>query len=247
MHEGFSHISAAGLDDRRPVTTIKKCEDGRTHENRLKTRLRVEGIQISRARSEFLFEEDQPANEIYLLSEGAVGIAASCGDCAPHVLSIVAPRSLIVPAVRDDGTARYSAKCLCDCTFWALSRHAAHRMAIAEPAIMRALGDNLGQTIDRAHNQLLNLLCRHGPARVASLLCQLDEDFRRFDDDGETANRDAEWAEISQVDLAAALGITPVYLNQILKKMKQDGILNLKSGKIKSVSITALKRISGEQ
>lgn len=223
---------------------LNGCLNSNDPETHLRDRIRAEGVDVTRSRGDFLFRSGEPAPEIYLLVEGVVGVAHRCDSDIRHILGIMVPRSLIVPAVHYDETARYSAECLSDSKFHALSRNAVKRIALTDPTILWAIQEELGKAIDHAHSNLINLLSHHGASRVATLLHQLDEEFKRAQADQPGANHSDRWADIAQVDLAATLGMTPVYLNQILKKMKDKGVIELKSGKVKSVKASILKTIS---
>jgi len=240
QESNFTAPVSNGADEPR----LNGRHDGDDPETQLRDRIRAEGVNVSRSRGDFLFRSREPAPEIYLLDEGVVGIAHRCDSDFRHILGIMVPQSLIVPAVHYDETARYSAECLSDSKFHALSRNAVKRIASTDPTILRAIQEELGKAIDRAHSNLVNLLCHHGASRVATLLHQLNEQFKRAGADQPGANHSDRWADIAQVDLAATLGMTPVYLNQILKKMKDKGIIELKSGKVKSVKASLLKTLS---
>lgn len=223
---------------------IKHRENGSGIDNPrelLRACIREEGVPMHRDRHEIIFHAGRAADEIYLLNKGIIAITHHCEAGYRQIYGFISNASFIIPPVGEGNIVRHSAECLTDADMHVISRHTIDRIVDTNPKIARAINEEFGQMIDHLHDHLSNLLCRHGEARVAYILSKLHRDLTLAESMLNTATPSVVWIEITQIDLAAAIGMTPVYLNQILKKMKDYGWIELKSGKVRVASIKKLE------
>ncbi len=206
----------------------------------LHERIRSEGVRTTRGKSEFLSKVGELSSEIYLMDEGVVGVTSRCNGGMRHILAFLMAPSIIIPAVRFNGKARYSIRCLSDSSFFAISRNSLSRIMDSDLLFWAAIEEEYGNYLDRIHDNLSNVLCRHGTARVAYLLSSLHRSSRASEDQSDGEVRSLRPLDITQVDMAAALGMTPVYLNKILKELKENRVIKLKSGKVQIRDLQAL-------
>lgn len=145
-----------------------------------------------------------------------------------HYLFFLSADALIIPVLDNSGRSTMTIECLSASKCFMISRAAMERSISNGEIDNSAVELNLVSMLERANHQLSNLLCRHGAARVAHLLVDLGSSSTQHmsDADGLPA------IQLAQVELASALGISPVYLNQILKTMKEKGAVEVVSGKI---------------
>jgi CRP-like cAMP-binding protein len=112
-------------------------------------------------------------------------------------------------------------------------------LADQRPAIARAL---LVDTIlegSISREWLLNIGRRNAEARLAHLLCEL---YYRIDEIAGAALEDFE-VPITQEQLADLLGLTPVHINRMLKRLDAKGAI--RSGRrIRIMNLSALEHIS---
>ncbi len=213
----------------------------------LRSRVKTEGILVHYSRGEMLFRQGREANKIYLTTDGIVAITRTSVSDARQIFGFVSADSLIIPAVGDKNVVAYSTECLTDVSAYVISAHALGRILQSQPTLLFSVQREWSQDIERAHAHLENLLCRHGIERVAFMLMKLHlattAQPAASSPSTISATRKGSWIGITQVDLAAAIGMTPVYLNQILKKMKDARIVELKSGKVRIIDITALQAL----
>ena len=90
--------------------------------------------------------------------------------------------------------------------------HAFWRAAVSDEAVLRAWVVNLGR--------------RDAYARLAHLACELHARTSRLDQ-----LRDAEAdLPLTQEQLGDALGLTPVHVNRVLKRLRDEGLMQLQGG-----------------
>jgi len=198
----------------------------------LHERILSEGIRLSKGKGEFLCRQGSPASDVYALVGGTAGVTVRCDKADRHYLSFLVAPTLVIPATDANGDALYSVECLTHADLYTVSRRTMMRLMDGR-SVRTAIELNLGKTLCRTNDQLSNLLCRHGAARVAYLLTALTsepaEPCAGSTDSGTKRNA----IELTQVEIASALGMSSVYLNQILKKFKDSGLICIESGAIK--------------
>ncbi len=95
--------------------------------------------------------------------------------------------------------------------------------------------------LSQAYDNLDNIGCRHGVERVALTLCTIFDGFNSGIN-VKSARFDCH-IPIRQIDIADAIGVTPDYLNQILKSLKEDGVIDINKETINIDNIKILKDI----
>lgn len=115
------------------------------------------------------------------------------------------------------------------------------RVAEERPAISRALW--WATLVDEAvlREWLVNIGGRDAYARTAHLLCEL---YARMENVA-LVTRQAMHLPLTQIDLAEALGLTPVHVNRMLKRLRSDGLVSLKSQELVIHDIDRLKASAG--
>lgn len=84
---------------------------------------------------------------------------------------------------------------------------------------------------------IVNLAARSAPARLAHLMAELRERFAAV---RLVAGRQFA-LPITQVDLADALGLTPVHVNRVIRELRGDGVLDVRR---KMVSLTDAAKVA---
>jgi CRP-like cAMP-binding protein len=216
---------------------------------RLRQHLQEEGVRVQRARHEFLFVEGRAADAIYFLNDGIVAITNTGDGGHREIYGFIFGPAFIIPPVGPDHIAHHSAECLSNVDLHVMSRLTLDRIVEVEPEVGIAVQHELSRAVRMAHNSLSNLLSHHGMERVAFILSSLQETAERARGTQATGTdtKVDDWIAITQLDLSAAIGMTPVYLNQILKKMKQSRLIELKSGKIRVLDNSEIKRCINKQ
>ncbi|WP_404712252.1 Crp/Fnr family transcriptional regulator [Sphingomonas sp. MMS24-J13] len=109
------------------------------------------------------------------------------------------------------------------------------------PAVARAM--YVGQLIDEGTMRawITSMGRRQSIERVAHLMCKL---YARATNIGLASGTDLE-LPISQLLLADALGMTPVHINRVLRKLRESGAMTLNRGSLVISDPATLVRIAG--
>ncbi|MCK1658632.1 Crp/Fnr family transcriptional regulator [Bradyrhizobium sp. 195] len=140
-------------------------------------------------------------------------------------------QSLFLETMDHDLTAMSTAK------LGFVSHHALLEVAKARWSVAQALWrDTL---VDAAvfREWIVNLAARSAPARLAHLMAELRERFAAV---GLVAGQQFA-LPITQVDLADALGLTPVHVNRVIRELRGDGVLDVRR---KMVSLTDAAKVA---
>lgn len=182
---------------------------------------------------------------MHALTSGALGVSMrGVGSRARYHFFLFAP-FLVIPPVNSEGRTPLSMECLSPCEIHTISRRTLARLMDEGEIPSTAIELNLARLLDIANQQLANLLCRNGAARVALMLSLLAATLRKSAPvDGEDDRSDGLAIELTQVQLASSLGMSPVYLNQILKTFKREGIISTRSGRLFIENEDALRRMA---
>lgn len=107
-----------------------------------------------------------------------------------------------------------------------------------EPHLTRLLW--LSTQIDAAiqRERILSLGRRSAIARIAHLLCEL---FHRLQAVGRAADGSFE-LPITQIDLADATGLTPVHVNRMLGRLRNEGLVTFRSGIVRIHDLPGLEQ-----
>lgn len=203
---------------------------------RLRSLVRREGVCKRFDRSQKLFKKGDAASHIVLIEEGIIAISDG-GHCGQRqILDFVFRNKLITPALSQGEPNHFTAECLTATTASVLSLNSVQRILATEPELNLAMLDVAFSMLDGVYARLSSMLCSHGTHRMAFLLAYLHDAHA-----ASAANDLQEGLPIKQVDLAAALGVTAPYLNQIIKKMKSNGLIDTAKGKIKILQIEKIK------
>lgn len=88
---------------------------------------------------------------------------------------------------------------------------------------------------------IVSLGRRNSLERVSHLLCELCFRLRNIGKKDE----DLYVMPFSQIVLADAVGLTPVHVNRVLRKLRQEGALELGGSSMTICDLSALARIAG--
>lgn len=115
------------------------------------------------------------------------------------------------------------------------------RVIEERPAVSRALWWTT--LVDEAvlREWLVNIGGRNAYARTAHLLCEL---YVRMENVG-LVDKSVVNLPLTQIDLAEALGLTPVHVNRMLKRLCSDGLISYKSQEFIIHDVEALKTVAG--
>lgn len=122
-----------------------------------------------------------------------------------------------------------------------ISQNALHQMLDASPAISRALYSS--QLIDEATLRawIVSMGRRSSTERVAHLMCELYVRLQNIE--GDTGSKVD--LPISQILFADALGMTPVHINRVLRRLREAGIMEISKRSLRVTDPVGLASLAG--
>jgi CRP-like cAMP-binding protein len=108
------------------------------------------------------------------------------------------------------------------------------------PAVARAL--RMGTLVDEAtlREWLLNVGCRSAVERIAHLFCEV---LLRLQAVG-LASEDSYALPLTQAELGDTTGLSNVHVNRTLQELRRQGLIELKSGRLKILNLPRLRAIA---
>jgi len=122
-----------------------------------------------------------------------------------------------------------------------LPRAQMEELVTARPSITQAFwwSQLVDQTILRAW--IVSMGRRKSEERVAHLMCEL---YIRMRNIGLATDDQCEMP-LTQIVLADAVGLTPVHVNRVLKKLRMNNVMNLNAGSLTIIDPVKLAHIAG--
>jgi CRP-like cAMP-binding protein len=179
---------------------------------------------------------DQPG-ELFNLLDGWIAVYRILESGKRQILDILLPGAFVgfQPDLNDPMT--HGAFCLTDAAICVFPRKSFPDLIQQHPALAHALIDINARAAARAQDQLTNIGSRSGTARVAHMLLDL---FLRARNSGSGRQADTVELPLTQELIADSLGLTSVYVNRILRDLRERRLVVLRGGTLKVLNLEAL-------
>lgn len=146
------------------------------------------------------------------------------GDCADLHSAVLPNPECALSAVTDS-------------TIYRIPHEYLHRAAQSSPAIARAFWRDCTVDASIAGEWMLNNGRRDARARLAHLICELAV---RYANCG--ADRDRFALPMTQIHMGDALSLTPVHVNRMLRRLREDGLVTIRAGVVEIADWNGLAR-----
>ncbi len=214
-HELFSELAQADLEA-------------------LASRLRVRRF----ARGQVVFAQGDPGSSLYLIESGRVNVTLGTPDGREVLLAELKPGDLLGELALLDGEPR-SADAVVqeEAQVYALERDDFAEFVGTHPKVALKLLAALSRKLRRTTQQVQDVALLDVPARLARHLLELAETR------GEVLPRGkARVVQVTQAELASAIGATRESANKWLGYFERQGLLTLKRGQVTVVDPDALSK-----
>jgi CRP/FNR family transcriptional regulator, nitrogen fixation regulation protein len=171
------------------------------------------GLRMTFARDEEIFGQDEEADLVYRIVEGAVRTTRLMSDGRRQIGDFYFAGELF--GLEHGETHKFSAEALSDCTVQVLKRSALRKLSDADPAIERMVWQATARELDRAHEHVLLLGRKTACERVASLLQRVAERF----------GHDNAELPMGRQDMADYLGLTIETVSRMLSQLQQSAVI----------------------
>jgi CRP/FNR family transcriptional regulator len=197
--------------------------------------IKSQGIVTRLRRGEQLAELGHPTRRIYFIESGVVAYTRSSQGGRRQVMEFEMAGSCVLPLDDQYDESPCSTEVLSDTEVYMMSVNSFRRLLLTMPAAREAVALHKAQLLGRVFRSFTNSGCRQGPQKIAWLLAYLSA---RLAPVGTTFSNPI---PIRQIDLADAVGVTSVYVNQILRKLEKQQLILLQKGAAQVIDLAGLK------
>ncbi len=191
------------------------------------------------ARGQRVFSQGQDLDCLYLVRRGWVALEHVLPDGQRQIVDFALPGAIIGHQLDADGHAPHSAECLSDCWLLLFNRSQFFELVQSDPRVDAAYRNMVLDDLERAHDQLSNVARRSGAGKIAHLIIKLMDRAA-----GAGGGVDETRLPLTQGQLAAALGITNVYVSRMVKSMRQDGLIAWRRGALEVLDPKRLRAMA---
>lgn len=197
--------------------------------------------RVRRRAGEDLIREGDRPHRVHLLIEGWAYRYKMLPDGGRQILAYLIPGDLcdihiFILKRMDHGIALLS-----DATVGLIDPDAMRDLLDRQPRVARAL--YWATLVDEAtlREWLVNVARRDPYQRVAHLLCEM---WARMTTVG-LVGGDAFDLPLTQTELGDTVGLTPVTVNRVLQRLRGEGLITLKDGRLRILAVDRLKAAGG--
>jgi CRP-like cAMP-binding protein len=187
-----------------------------------------------------IIQTGEPCNTIFRLESGWVGRTRVLDDGRRSIITIFLPgdlfgvKSLFLTEKPD------SIHSLGDAIVQTISHQRLRELFESEPSVALRIAFQLGEDERRLHNYIIGLGRASAAERIAAMLLDLHGRLGRA---GPIENG-AYPCPITQQELADLVGLTPVHVNRVLRRLQNDGLAAMSRGIVKINDIEALHKLA---
>ena len=198
--------------------------------------LRSSMLEKHLAKGEVLFHEGDPADRLYVITEGKVKLGQTSADGRESLLLILGPGEMFGElSLFDPGQRASTATALTDATVLGLGNDQLRPWLTGRPEVATALLRALAHRLRRQNDALADLVFSDVPGRVAKALMDLGEKFGRVTPEGLLVTHD-----MTQEELAQLVGASRETVNKALADFTQRGWIRLESRQVLILDVERL-------
>ncbi len=185
-------------------------------------------------------EGDQP-DPVFVVLEGWACGYKMLPDGSRQIISFLLPGDFCDIHIALLDTMDYSVVTLTPARVALIPRAQMEGLVEAKPSITRAFW--WSQLVDQSvlRSWILSMGRRTSRERIAHLMCELYIRMRNIG----LATDDKCDIPLTQIVLADAVGMTPVHVNRVLKRLREEHVMELKSGSLTILDPIRLAHIAG--
>ena len=190
------------------------------------------------ARGRTLFNEGDPGDALYVVTEGKIKLGRSAPDGRENLLAILGPGEMFGElSLFDPGPRTATATAVTDTTVLALGHDDLQAWLTGRPEVASHLLGALAQRLRRTNEAMADLVFSDVPGRVAKALLDLARRFGVQSEDGLHVTHD-----LTQEELAQLVGASRETVNKALADFASRGFLRLEARAVVILDIERLSR-----
>jgi len=192
------------------------------------------------AADEHLYRIGDRPGELFNLLDGWVALYRILKSGKRQILDILLPGAFLGYQADLSEPMLHGALCLSDVAVCVFPRRSFPNLVEQYPPLAHALIDVGARAVVRAQDQLTNIGGRSGTTRVAHMLLDV---YLRGRKGMPTGGMDVLELPLTQEVIADSLGLTPVYVNRILRDLRERGLVVLRNGTLQIHKLEELAKL----
>ena len=190
------------------------------------------------ARGRTLFNEGDPGDALYVVTQGKIKLGRSASDGRENLLAILGPGEMCGElSLFDPGPRTATATAVTDATVLGLGHDDLQSWLTGRPEVASHLLGALAQRLRRTNEAMADLVFSDVPGRVAKALLDLARRFGVQSEDGLHVTHD-----LTQEELAQLVGASRETVNKALADFASRGFLRLEARAVVILDIERLSR-----
>ena len=200
--------------------------------------LRAKMGQTTLRRGEVLFEEGDPGNRLYIITEGKVKLGHTSSDGRENLLAVLVPGEIIGElTLFDPGPRSTTATAVSPVTLLHLDHADLVVILDTNPTMSKHMLRALARRLRRTNESLADLVFSDVPGRVAKALLDLADRFGSSTDEGVHVPHD-----LTQEELAQLVGASRETVNKSLADFVSRGWIQLEGRAVTLLDLDRLAR-----
>ncbi|MEX3504070.1 CRP-like cAMP-activated global transcriptional regulator GlxR [Corynebacterium sp. LK2510] len=196
----------------------------------------MEAVRFPRGTT--IFDEGEPGDRLYIITEGKVKLAHHAPDGRENLLSVMGPSDMFGElSIFDPGPRTSSAVCVTEVTAATMNSETLRVWIEDHPEIAQQLLRVLARRLRRTNASLADLIFTDVPGRVAKTLLQLANRFGSQEGGALRVNHD-----LTQEEIAQLVGASRETVNKALATFAQRGWIRLEGKSVLIVDTEHLAR-----
>ncbi|MDY5785432.1 CRP-like cAMP-activated global transcriptional regulator GlxR [Corynebacterium sp.] len=196
----------------------------------------MEAVRFPRGTT--IFDEGEPGDRLYIITEGKVKLARHAPDGRENLLSVMGPSDMFGElSIFDPGPRTSSAVCVTEVTAATMNSETLRVWIEDHPEIAQQLLRVLARRLRRTNASLADLIFTDVPGRVAKTLLQLANRFGSQEGGALRVNHD-----LTQEEIAQLVGASRETVNKALATFAQRGWIRLEGKSVLIVDTEHLAR-----
>ena len=188
-----------------------------------------------------LFQEGDPGDRLYVVTEGKIKLSHASGDGRESVLMVLGPGDMFGEiSLFDPGPRTATASAVTDSKVLSLSNTDLIPWLAGRPEVAQSLLQALAHRLRRTNETMSDLVFADVPGRVAKALLELGEKFGTKTADGMYVHHD-----LTQEELAQLVGASRETVNKALADFASRGWLKLETRSVEILDIERLAKRAG--
>jgi CRP/FNR family transcriptional regulator, cyclic AMP receptor protein len=203
--------------------------------------LRSSMNEVHVARGQTLFDEGDPGDRLYVVTEGKIKLGRTSPDGRENLLAILGTGEMFGElSLFDPGPRTATATGVTDSTLIGLGHHDLQPWLTGRPEVAAQLLGALARRLRRTNEAMADLVFSDVPGRVAKQLLDLARRFGVQTEDGVRVTHD-----LTQEELAQLVGASRETVNKALADFAGRGFLRLEARAVVILDVERLSRRAG--